>query len=78
MNNDLQTEVINDLNRRKKRSRQFLRSLSPSEKIAKLVELQEQYYAMLKAREQNGGREIPERWRKWHTARYENVQLILK
>lgn len=75
MKNNLQSEVIEDLNRRKKRSREFLRSLSPSEKIAKLVELQERYYAMLKAREQNGGRKIPERWRKWHTARYENVRF---
>lgn len=57
--NNLQTEVINDLERRKKRSREFLRPLSPEEKIAKLVELQERYYAMLKAREQNGGRAIP-------------------
>ena len=71
-NNELQTEIIKDLKRRKKSSREFLRSLSPSEKIAKLVELQEQYYAMLKTREENGGRKIPERWRKWHTARYEN------
>lgn len=72
-NNELQTEIINDLKRRKKSSREFLRSLSPSEKIAKLVELQEQYYQMLKIREENGGHAIPERWRKWHTARYENI-----
>ena len=79
MKNSLQTEVIKDLERRKKSSREFLRSLSPSEKIARLVELQEQYYAMLKMREQNGGREIPEKWRKWHTARYEKKsELTLK
>ncbi len=73
MKNDLQAQIIADLKRRKKTSREFLRSLSPEEKIAKLVELQERYYEMLKLREQNGGREIPEKWRKWHTARYENV-----
>ncbi len=73
MKNNLQTEVINDLKRRKKSSREFLRNLSPSEKIAKLVELQEQYYEMLKLRELNGGRAIPEKWRKWHTVRYENI-----
>lgn len=73
MKNDLQAEVIEDLMRRKKTSREFLRNLSPSGKIAKLVELQEQYYQMLKTREQNGGRAIPEKWRKWHKARYENV-----
>ncbi len=71
-NNELQNEVIADLKQRKKTSREFLRNLSPSEKIAKLVELQEQYYQMLKIREENGGRKIPERWRKWHAARYEN------
>ncbi len=75
MKNDLQTKIIADLERRKKHSREFLRNLSPEEKIAKLVELQEQYYAMLKAREQNGGRAIPEKWRKWHAARYENICL---
>lgn len=73
MNNNLQTEIIKDLDRRKKQSREFLRNLSASEKIAKLVELQTQYYEMLEIREQNGGRAIPEKWRKWHKARYENA-----
>lgn len=73
-NNDLQTEIIKDLRRRKKSSRRYLSSLSPAEKIAKLVDLQEQYYQMLKLREENGGRAIPERWRKWLAARYENVK----
>ena len=58
--NGLQAEIIEDLKRRKKASREFLRNLTPEEKIAKLVELQEQYYAILKLREQNGGRAIPE------------------
>jgi hypothetical protein len=73
MKNRLQSEIIEDLTRRKKRSREFLRALSPEEKIAKLVELQERYYKMLEAREQNGGRPIPEKWQKWYKARYENV-----
>ena len=72
MNNKLQDEVIEDLNRRKKVSRNYLRSLSPLEKIEKLVQLQEQYYQMLLIREQNGGRPIPEKWQKWHKARFEN------
>lgn len=72
-NKDLQQEIIDNLKKRKKTSREFLQNLSPEEKIAKLVELQERYYEMLKTREQNGGRAIPEKWRKWHTARYENV-----
>ncbi len=77
MKNDLQTEVIEDLKERKKASHEFLRLLAPTEKIAKLIELQEQYYEMLKVREQNGGRAIPEKWCKWHTARYEN-KLVLE
>jgi len=72
--NNLQSEIINDLTRRKRISREYLRSLPPSEKIAQLVALQEKYYQMLVVREQNGGRSIPERWRKWHKARYENLK----
>lgn len=71
-NKDLQSESIKDLTKRKKKSRAYLRSLSPEEKIAKLVQLQEQYYQMLKIREENGGRPIPDRWQKWYQARYEN------
>jgi hypothetical protein len=71
MKSELQNEVIKDLNRRKKISREYLRSLSPLEKIEKLVQLQEQYYQMLLIREQNGGRPIPARWKKWYRARYE-------
>lgn len=73
MKNDLQTEVIDDLKQRKKTSREFLRSLSPSEKIARLVDLQKQYYKMLEIRERNGGRKIPDRWRKWNEARNEKI-----
>ena len=75
MNNDLQTQVIADLTRRKKISRTYLRNLSPTEKIARLVDLQEQYYHLLVIREANGGRKIPEKWHKWHQARYENVEI---
>ena len=72
MKDNLQTEVIEDLTKRKKRSREYLRSLSPAEKIAKLVELQERYYQMLVIRQKNSGRNIPLNWQKWHKARYEN------
>lgn len=71
MKNKLQSKVIEDLKKRKKTSRKYLRSLSPLEKVEKLVQLQEQYYQMLFLREQNGGRPIPEKWRKWHKARFE-------
>lgn len=70
---DNQSEVIKDLTKRKKVSRDYLRSLSPIEKIEKLVQLQEQYYQMLVIREQNGGRPIPEKWRKWYRARFETA-----
>lgn len=72
MKNNLQTEVIADLTKRKKRSREYLRSLSPTEKISKLVELQERYYQMLVIRQKNSGQTIPLNWQKWHKARYEN------
>ncbi len=76
MKNNLQMEVIADLKRRKKTSREYLRSLSPAEKIAKLVDLQERYYQTLVVREANGGRKIPEKWQKWHKARYENASML--
>ena len=71
VDDDLQIEVLEEIRRRKAISREYLRSLPPLEKIALLFDLQEQYYEMLVAREQNGGRPIPERWRKWHKARSE-------
>ncbi len=73
---DTQLKVIEDLNKRKQISREYLRSLSPTEKVEKLVQLQEQYYQMLLVREQNGGRPIPARWQKWYRARFESAQKI--
>lgn len=67
-----QSELIDYLNSRKQISRVYLRSLSPEEKIAKLLQLQEQYYQMLKIREENNGRPIPEKWQKWYKARYKS------
>ncbi|MBA3601433.1 MAG: hypothetical protein H0W45_09400 [Acidobacteria bacterium] len=75
MKNNLQMEVIADLKRRKKTSREYLRSLSPAEKIAKLVDLQERYYQTLVVREANGGRKIPGKWQKWQKARYEKADV---
>ncbi len=75
MKNSLQTKIVADLKRRKKTSREHLRSLSAAEKIARLARLQEQYYQMLVARAENGGRPVPEKWRKWHKARYENANV---
>jgi hypothetical protein len=69
MTSNTQNNVPQQLAERKWVSRNYLRSLSPLEKIAKLVDLQEQYYQMLVIREQNGGRPIPQKWRKWRAAR---------
>jgi len=71
MKNNFSNLLIEDLTERKKTSRSYLRSLSPLEKIEKLIQLQEQYYQMLVIREKNNGRSIPEKWRKWHEARFE-------
>lgn len=64
-------KLIEDLKRRKNIFRAHLRNLSPTEKIEKLVELQYHYYELLSIREQNGGRPIPEKWKKWRKARSE-------
>lgn len=69
---DTQLEIVFSLLQRKKYSPEYLKSLSPAEKIAKLVQLQEQYYRILKKGEENGGRPILEKWRKSYKARYEN------
>ena len=66
MKSDLATKC---LTARKTISRAFLRSLPLEEKIARLVDLQEQYYEMLNIRASNGGRPIPEKWQKWREAR---------
>ena len=68
---NLQSDIIEDLTGRKQISREYLRSLAPTEKIEKLVKLQHHYYELLSIREQNGGRPIPEKWRKWRSARFE-------
>ena len=60
---------VSDLTRRKKISREYLRTLSPLEKIEKLCALQQQYYQMLLVREENGGKPVPEKWKKWNAAR---------
>ena len=68
MNINSENEAIEDLKRRKDNFRRFTRNLSPTEKIRQLELLQKRYYKLLKAREENGGRKIPEKWRKWRDA----------
>lgn len=61
-------EAVEDLRRRKENFRRFARNLSPTEKIRQLELLQKRHYELLKARKENGGREIPEKWRRWREA----------
>ncbi len=68
MNTNSEKEAIEDLKRRKNNFRVFTRNLSPTEKIRQLELLQWRYYELMKAREENGGRKIPEKWRKWREA----------
>lgn len=70
MTNDAQDQIIGDLRHRKAVSREYLRALSPIKKIEHLFSLQEQYYQMLVAREENGGIPVPEKWHKWYRARH--------
>jgi len=61
MNIDFEKGAIEDLKRRKENFRAFTRNLSLTEKILQLELLQRRYYELLKAREENGGRKIPEK-----------------
>ena len=63
--------VIDDLVRRKKRFRHYMRNLSPTEKIRELESLQRRTYELLRIREMNGGRPIPADWLRWKQAQDE-------
>ncbi len=68
MNIDFEKEAIEDLQLRKENLRRFTRNLLPTEKIRQIELLQKRHYELLKAREENGGRKIPDKWRKWRDA----------
>lgn len=75
MNTNSEThDPIAELRQRKKDLRERLKNLSPLEKIIHLEALQERYYEILKIRQENGGRLIPDEWKRWNTAQ----QKILK
>lgn len=65
-----------ELSRRKSISREYLRSLSPSEKVEMLAQLQEQFYQFLSIRAANGGKPIPDEWQKWYRARFQYSEMI--
>ncbi len=68
MNTNSEKAAVEDLKQRKNNFRAYARSLSPTEKIRQLELLQKRYYELLKARAENGGREIPAKWQKWREA----------
>ena len=68
INIELQQATIEDLKRRKANFRNYVRNLSPTEKIVQLEILQKRSYALMKAREANGGRKVPENWERWNDA----------
>lgn len=57
-----------ELQRRKEVFRDYVRNLSPTEKILELEALQERSYEIMEIREQNGGLPIPDQWKRWHKA----------
>ncbi len=52
----------------KKGYRTYARKLSLTERLRHLEELQEQSYEILRIRELNGGKPIPEDWQRWAKA----------
>lgn len=52
----------------KNKYRTYARNLPLEERLRWLEELQEQTYEILRIREANGGRAIPEGWRRWAKA----------
>jgi len=55
----------------KQKLRGHTRNLSPTEKIRQTELLQKRYFALLEARQANGGRPIPIHWRRWKRAQEE-------
>lgn len=68
MNTDFEQETYKALKRSKERLRRYVRNLSPTEKIQQLELLQKRYYEIVKERELNGGRKIPEYLQRWREA----------
>ncbi len=64
MNSDFKELLLQE----KKKYRLHVRKLPLTERLRNLEELQEQSYEILRIREQNGGRPIPEDWQRWAKA----------
>jgi hypothetical protein len=52
----------------KKKYRMYARNMPLIERLRQLEELQERSYEILRIREANGGRPIPEDWKRWARA----------
>ncbi len=64
-------KAIEQLKRSKAKLRNYTRSLTPTEKIRQTELLQKRHFALLEAREANGGRAIPAKWLRWKQAQDE-------
>ena len=56
------------LEKQKKGYREYVRNVPLTERLRHLEELQEQSYEILRIRELNGGKPIPEAWQRWAKA----------
>ena len=52
----------------KKKYRAYTRNMPLSDRLRQLESLQEQSYEILRIREANGGRPIPDDWQRWAKA----------
>jgi len=52
----------------KRKYREHVRNMSLSDRLRQLEALQEQTYEILRIREANGGKPIPEDWQRWARA----------
>lgn len=59
------------LAQQKQKYRIYARNLPLTERLRQLETLQEQSYEILRIREANGGRPIPQGWRRWANAQDE-------
>jgi len=52
----------------KRKYREHIRNMSLSDRLRQLEALQEQTYEILRIREANGGKPIPDGWQRWARA----------
>lgn len=67
---DSQAEYVEYLVLQKYKTRYRFSNMTPDEKIARLLQIQEKIYSILAYREIIFGRPIPRKWQQWHGARH--------